>query len=39
VPKKWGKTERDKIDNLFIPKLSTAFGGKKKIRLRIIFLH
>jgi hypothetical protein len=39
VPKKMGKKKRDKIDNLIIPKLSTAFGGKEKIRLRIIFLH
>jgi hypothetical protein len=35
-----GKNERDKIDNLIIPKLSTALSEeKKKIRLRIIFLH
>jgi ATP-dependent DNA helicase RecG len=38
--KKWGKTKRDKIDNLIIPKLSTALSEeRKKKRLRIIFLH
>jgi ATP-dependent DNA helicase RecG len=28
--KKWGKTKRDKIDNLIIPKLSTALSEEKK---------
>lgn len=28
--KKWGKTKRDKIDNLIIPKLSTALSDEKK---------
>lgn len=28
--KKWGKTKRDKIDNLIIPKLSTALTEEKK---------
>jgi ATP-dependent DNA helicase RecG len=28
--KKWGKTKRDKIDNLIIPKLSTALSEDKK---------
>ncbi|MDI6048300.1 ATP-binding protein [Flavobacterium sp. XS2P24] len=28
--KKWGKTKRDKIDNLIIPKLSTALSKEKK---------
>ncbi|HEY6142412.1 MAG TPA: ATP-binding protein, partial [Flavobacterium sp.] len=28
--KRWGKTKRDKIDNLIIPKLSTALSDEKK---------
>lgn len=28
--KKWGKSKRDKIDNLIIPKLSTALSDEKK---------